>query len=125
MPSRPAWLAAVVGLGGLVAYRAVAWRRRLGGQPSQPPPREQEVDSRAGELRRKLEEARPIVEERDAFEGAETTVDQADLASPPPTAAPEGEIDERRRAVHEEARATVDAMRTPPPEEQAGPIHDA
>lgn len=127
MRSRPTWLAAALGLGGVVAYRAVAWRRRLARQATQPLRDEQSTDPRAGELRRKLAESRPIVDERDAFEAAETTVDQADLASPPlaPPPPPEGEVDERRRAVHAEAKATVDSMRTPTPEEQQGPIHDA
>src|SRR6266566_9657500 len=36
------------------------------------------ADPRAEELRRKLEESRSIVEERDEFEGAEVTVDRAE-----------------------------------------------
>jgi hypothetical protein len=61
------------------------------------------ADPRAEELRRKLEESRSIVDERDEFEGAEVTVD---LAEPAP-----GDPESRRRAVHDSARATVDQMR--------------
>jgi hypothetical protein len=60
-------------------------------------------DPRADELRRRLEESRAIVEERDEFEGAETTVDQADHAP--------GDPGERRRAVHDAGRATAERMR--------------
>jgi MYXO-CTERM domain-containing protein len=61
------------------------------------------LDPRADELRRKLAEARSIVEERDEFEAAEVTVD---LAEPVPE-----DPESRRRAVHESARATVEHMR--------------
>jgi hypothetical protein len=60
-------------------------------------------DPRAEELRRKLAESRSIVEERDEFEGAETTVDQVEPAPEDP--------ESRRRAVHETARETVERMR--------------
>jgi hypothetical protein len=60
-------------------------------------------DPRADELRRKLAESRSIVEERDEFEGAELTVDQAEPAPEDP--------ESRRRAVHDAGRATVDRMR--------------
>ena len=50
-------------------------------------------DPRADELRRKLEESRSIVEERDEFEGAELTVDRAEPAPEDP--------ESRRRAVHD------------------------
>ena len=68
------------------------------------------ADARAEELRAKLAESRAMVEERDEFEGAELTVDQAE---PGPPNAPE----ERRRHVHERARATVERMRAAEPEE--------
>ena len=61
------------------------------------------VDPRADELRRKLAESRSIVEERDAFEGAELTVDLAEPAPEDP--------ESRRRALHDSARATVEQMR--------------
>jgi hypothetical protein len=84
-----AWLLGAVAVFGF-------WRRRR-------EPAVTDVDPRAEDLRRKLEESRSIVEERDEFEGAELTVD---LAEPAP-ADPES----RRRAVHESARATAEQMR--------------
>jgi hypothetical protein len=60
-------------------------------------------DPRAEELRRKLEESRSIVEEREEFEAAETPVDQVEPAPEDPA--------QRRREVHEEGRATVERMR--------------
>ena len=59
-------------------------------------------DPRADELRRKLVEARSIVEERDEFEAAELTVDIAEPAPDPGT---------RRRAVHDAAQDTLERMR--------------
>lgn len=66
-------------------------------------PDEGDVDPRAEELRRKLEESRELVEERDEFEGAELTVDLAEPAPEDP--------ESRRRAVHDSARETVERMR--------------
>ena len=60
-------------------------------------------DPRAEDLRRKLEEARSMVDERDEFESGELTVDLAEPAPEDP--------ESRRRAVHESARATVERMR--------------
>jgi len=60
-------------------------------------------DPRAEELRRKLDESRALVEERDEFEGAEVTVDRAEPALEDP--------ESRRRAVHDSARETVEQMR--------------
>lgn len=60
-------------------------------------------DTRVEELRRKLAESRSIVEERDEFEGAELTVDQAEPAPEDP--------ETRRRAVHDAGHATVERMR--------------
>jgi hypothetical protein len=65
--------------------------------------REPADDPRASELRRKLDESRSIVEERDEFEDGELTVD---LAEPAPE-----DRESRRRAVHESARATAEQMR--------------
>jgi hypothetical protein len=59
-------------------------------------------DPRAEELRRKLAESRTIVEERDEFEAAETTVDQAHAPEDPET---------RRRAVHDAGRTAAERMR--------------
>jgi hypothetical protein len=87
--ARIAWLAAAVGVAGAAAYRALQRK----GQTA-------EEDPRAEELRRKLDESRPIVEEREEFEAAETPVDQAE-------AGPE----DRRQAVHERGRAAAEEMR--------------
>jgi hypothetical protein len=61
------------------------------------------ADPRAEELRRKLEESRSIVDERDEFEGAEVPVDRAEPAPQDP--------ESRRRAVHEEGREAIERMR--------------
>jgi hypothetical protein len=61
------------------------------------------ADPRAEELRRKLEESRGLADEREQFESGETTVDAADSAPIDP--------DDRRRAVHEQGRDTVERMR--------------
>jgi len=60
-------------------------------------------DPRAEELRRKLDESRSMVEEREEFEGAELPVDRAEPAPEDP--------ESRRRAVHEAGRATIEQMR--------------
>lgn len=62
-----------------------------------------EPDPRAAELRRKLEESRAIIAEREEFEAAELTVDLAEPAPEDP--------ESRRRSVHEAGRATVEQMR--------------
>ncbi len=61
------------------------------------------ADPRAEEVRRKLAESRPIVEERDEFEAAELPVDEAKPVPEDPEA--------RRRAVHDAGRATAEQMR--------------
>jgi hypothetical protein len=83
-----AWL-----LGGFAVFRFLRRRRE---SPAV-------SDPRAEELRRKLEESRAIVQERDEFEVGETPVDQAEPTPVDPA--------ERRRNVHEEGRATVERMR--------------
>jgi hypothetical protein len=93
--ARIAWLAGAVGAG-------VAVYRKL-----RPVPAPVE-DPRAEELRRKLDESRTIVEEREEFEAAETPVDEV--------AAPEAEVEDRRQAVHERGRAAADEMRGRPAE---------
>jgi hypothetical protein len=60
-------------------------------------------DPRAADLRKKLAESRSIVEERDEFEAAELTVDQAEPAPEDP--------ETRRRAVHDAGRAATEQMR--------------
>ena len=91
---RPAsWLLGAFAAAGLL-------RRRK--QTGAPPPEDAGLDPRAEELRRKLAESRTIVEERETFEAAETTVDQAHAPQDPET---------RRRAVHETGRAAAERMR--------------
>jgi hypothetical protein len=85
--ARLAWLAGAVG--------AVAAYSRLRRRPVA------EEDPRAADLRRRLDESRSLVEERDEFEAAETPVDSAGDAGP----------DARRKAVHESGRAAADRMR--------------
>jgi hypothetical protein len=60
-------------------------------------------DARAEELRRKLAESRSIADERDEYEAAELTVDQAEPVREDPAA--------RRRAVHEAGRDAAEQMR--------------
>jgi hypothetical protein len=81
-------------VGGLAVLGLV--RRRRESSPSA-------LDPRAEELRRKLDESRSMVEEREEFEGAELTVDRAEPAPEDPAS--------RRRAVHEVGRATIEQMR--------------
>jgi hypothetical protein len=90
--NRAAWIAGALGTAGVV-YRAL---RR---QPKQA------ADPRADELRRKLDESKPIVEEREEFEAGETAVDEAQT------------LDEKRAAVHERGQAAVRDMRGSNPEE--------
>ena len=84
-------------LAGFGLARLFFWRRPEGLAP--PPEAEPELDPRAEALRAKLAEGKEIVEEREEFEAGETPVDEADL-------------DERRRRVHEAARAAVEEMRS-------------
>lgn len=65
----------------------------------------EQADPRAGELRRQLDESRAVVDEREEFESAETTVDKVEDV-------PENPAD-RRREVHAEGRSAVDRMRGP------------
>ena len=86
-------------MGGLAAYR---WLRRRPQVATEPAPAES--GERADELRAKLAEAREAGDDRESFEAGETPVDQADVA--PGT----GDLDTRRRSVHEQARAAIDEM---------------
>jgi hypothetical protein len=88
--NRAAWIAGALGAAG-VAYRAL---RR------QPEPA---ADPRADELRRKLDESKPLVEEREEFESGETTVDAVDAAT----------LDEKRATVHERGQAAAREMKGP------------
>jgi hypothetical protein len=90
--ARIAWLAGAAGAG-------VALYRKLKRAPA---PAD---DPRAEELRRKLDESRTIVEEREEFEAAETPVDE--VTGPEA----EAEVEGRRKAVHERGRAAADEMR--------------
>jgi hypothetical protein len=85
-----AWLAGAAG--GLAAYRA------LKGKRAEAEPGE---DARAAELKAKLEEARVVADDRDAFESGEIAVDEADTLDP----------QARRAQVHEQGRAALDEMR--------------
>jgi hypothetical protein len=93
-PNRLTWLAGA-GLAGLAAARTIISRRRSPAPAAEP-------DPRADELRRKLAEARDIAGEREEFESAETTVDQAEAGD---------DLAERRREVHERGRAAAEEMR--------------
>jgi hypothetical protein len=90
-------------LAGFGLARLFFWRKPA--VPPSLPEAEPEPDPRAEALRAKLAESREVVDEREEFERAETPVDEADP-------------DERRKRVHEAARATVEEMRaSSPPEE--------
>jgi hypothetical protein len=97
--TRVAWFLSGLGLAGAVALRLV--RRRSREAPLEESPAA-EPDTRADELRRRLEESRSVMAERDDFESGETPVDRADPGEDP---------DARRRRVHEEGRAAADRMR--------------
>jgi hypothetical protein len=75
-------------LAALAALLGIAYFRRK--KPVQPDPAE--------ELRAKLAQAREA-DDREEFEAGEKAVD---------------EVDERRRAVHEDARRTIDELRDQP-----------
>jgi hypothetical protein len=90
-------------LGGFAVAVAALWRALRRRPPGWVEP--EPADPRAEELRRRLEESRPVVEEREEFESAETTVDAVDAVPEDP--------DARRRAVHVEGRSAVDRMRGP------------
>jgi hypothetical protein len=90
------------GVAGAFALRALR-RQPVAEAVAEPVPAGDGPDQRAEELRRKLEESRSIVAERDEFEAGETPVDEAE---PAPASSP----DDRRKHVHERARASVDRM---------------
>ena len=62
------------------------------------------ADARADELRAKLAESRAVVDDREEFDSAETSVDEADEAVPPA-------LGDRRRAVHGRGRHVAEEMR--------------
>lgn len=88
------WIAGALGLAG--AYRALKRQSR--------PVSESRPDPRAEELRRRLDEVKPLADERERFEAGETPVDAA------PDPAPGADPDAKRRDVHERARAAIDEM---------------
>lgn len=93
-----AWLAGALGIAGLVR----AFRRQP--EPFAQPLPEPGPDPRADELRRRLDEAKPLAAEPlDEADAAETTVDRA--PDPPPAPPP------TREDVHARARAAIDQMR--------------
>ena len=83
--------------GGVALGTAAVWRT-IRRRPRPEPP----VDPRAEKLRARLDESRAVVDDRDEFEAAETTVDAVDAVPDP---------EERRRSVHAEGRAAADRMR--------------
>jgi hypothetical protein len=97
MRSRFAWLLA--GFGAVTAASRLLRRRQAATAPPEP-----EVDPRADELRRRIEDSRGLEEERQEFEAAEVPIDEAD---------PEA----RRRHVHERGRAAAERMRAQSPPE--------
>jgi hypothetical protein len=102
MRSRFAWLLA--GFGIAAALRSRLFRRPATSTPLPVPA--PEPDPRADELKQRIAEAREVVDERETFEEAEVTIDEA----PDPAS--------RRRDVHDRGRAALDRMRgeSPPPE---------
>ena len=101
MRSRFAWLLAGFGI-------AAALRSRLLRRPATSTPLPEtapDPDPRADVLRQRIAEAREVVDERDTFEEAETTIDEA------------SDPDSRRRDVHDRGRAALDRMRGESPPE--------
>jgi hypothetical protein len=86
--NRTAWIAGALGAAG-VAYRTL--RRK-------PKPA---ADPRADELRRKLDDSKQLVEEREEFESGETAVDEVDSES----------LESKRTAVHERGQEAARRMR--------------
>jgi hypothetical protein len=91
------WIAGGAAIAGALTYRLL--RRRRVGEPARV------EDPRAEQLRRRLEESRSLVQERDEFEGAETPVDRAEATG--------ADLEERRRRVHEHGRTAAERMRGP------------
>jgi hypothetical protein len=90
------WIAGGAAFAGALSYGLLRRRRAV-------PPAPAAEDARAAELRRKLDESRMLADERDEFEAAETPVDEAEATG--------GDLEERRRRVHERGRAAADRMR--------------
>lgn len=77
-----------------MAYRAV---RRRGSDLDHEAP-----DPRADELRRKLDDSKQLVEEREQFESGETAVDEVDAST----------LEGKRAGVHERGREASRQMRS-------------
>jgi len=93
MRNRLAWVAGAVGAAG-VAYKAL----RRGRDHAHEAP-----DPRADELRRKLNDSKQLVDEREQFESGETAVDEVDSTT----------LEDKRAAVHERGHAAAREMRGP------------
>jgi hypothetical protein len=100
---RLAWFLAGVGVAAAAAARFFLRRPPEATPPPEPAPPAtpsvEEEDTRADDLRQRIEESRLLLDERDEFEAAETPIDEA--ADP----------DSRRRDVHDRARQMVERMR--------------
>jgi hypothetical protein len=69
------------------------------------------ADDPAGELRRRLDEAREAIDDRDEFDAAEgVPLDQVE---------PAASVEERRRDVHEQGQAALEDMRRSKPSQDA------
>jgi hypothetical protein len=84
--------------GGAVVVGATAYRFLARRPPAQAAP-----EPHAEALKSKLAESRVVAEDREEFEAAETTVDQAESIPP--------ELGDRRASVHERGRGLAEQMR--------------
>ena len=100
-------LALLAGVAAGTVAGVLVRRRAAAGSALAPP-----ADPRAEELRRKLAQARDEAADADEFEaagmGAETLVEEEPHGA---TRAPAENVEEERRRIHEEARATAGEMR--------------
>jgi hypothetical protein len=90
--NRAAWIAGALGAAG-VAYRSL---RRRGSELDHEAP-----DPRADELRRKLDDSKQLVEEREQFESGEMAVDELETST----------LEGKRADVHERGREAARQMR--------------
>jgi hypothetical protein len=91
-----AWAGGALGL-------AALWRWRRKPAPAPAPGADP-----AAELRARLDEARAAADDRDEFDAAE--------GQPLEEAEPPRSLEERRRAIHEQAQRALDEMQRPPGE---------
>jgi len=90
------------GFGAAAVLRLVRRRRALDGAHGAAA-----AEDPAGELRRRLDEAREAADDRDEFDAAEgVPLDQVE---------PPASVEERRRSVHERAQEALDEMRSSEP----------